>query len=161
MDNPGPDTHERFMRLAMALGDRAAARGEVPVGCVVVRGGQVVGRGHNLRESTPDPTAHAEIVALRDAASTLGTWRLDDCTLYVTLEPCPMCAGALVLSRIRACVYGCADPKAGFLGSLHDLSADRRLNHRFEVRSGVLADACAEQLRAFFRKLRRRDGRVV
>ena len=154
------EQHQRFMRQAMNLADHAASLGEVPVGCVVVRDGEIVGRGHNLRESNQDPTAHAEILALRDAAATLGSWRLVGCTLYVTLEPCPMCAGALVLSRIAHCVYGCSDPKAGFLGTLEDLSQDSRLNHRFGVTPGVLGPECSEQLKAFFRRLRR-DGRVV
>ncbi len=144
------------MRVAMDLADKAAAQGEVPVGAIVVRDDQIVGRGHNLRETDQDPTAHAEVLALREAARTLGSWRLDDCVLYVTLEPCPMCAGALVLARIGGCVYGCTDPKAGFLGSLADLSQDSRLNHCYPVTPGVLASDCSEQLRAFFRSLRKR-----
>ena len=149
--------HERFMRDALALADQAASMDEVPVGAVVVLDGTIIGRGHNLRETHQDPTAHAEVLALRDAAAALGTWRLEDCTLYVTLEPCAMCGGALVLSRIGRCVYGTTDPKAGYLGSLADLSSDTRLNHRFEVISGILADECSQQLKAFFRRLRSRS----
>ena len=121
------------------------------MGCVVLdRTGAVIGRGHNAREAYGDPTAHAEIIALRDAAATVGQWRLTGCTLVVTLEPCAMCAGAIVLSRVDRLVYGAIDPKAGAVGSLWDLVRDRRLNHRPEVISGVLAEECAELLRAFF-----------
>jgi len=121
------------------------------VGCVVLdRTGAVIGRGHNAREAYGDPTAHAEIIALRDAAATVGQWRLTGCTLVVTLEPCAMCAGAIVLSRVDRLVYGAIDPKAGAVGSLWDLVRDRRLNHRPEVVGGVLAEECAELLRAFF-----------
>jgi len=125
--------------------------GDVPVGCVVLdRAGAVIGRGHNAREASGDPIAHAEIVALRDAAATLGEWRLTGCTLVVTLEPCAMCAGAIVLARLDRLVYGAIDPKAGAVGSLWDLVRDRRLNHRPEVISGVLAAECAELLTGFF-----------
>ena len=121
------------------------------MGCVVLdRTGAVIGRGHNAREAYGDPTAHAEIIALRDAAATVGQWRLTGCTLVVTLEPCAMCAGAIVLSRVDRLVYGAIDPKAGAVGSLWDLVRDRRLNHRPEVVGGVLAEECAELLRAFF-----------
>ncbi len=124
---------------------------DVPVGAVVVdAGGAVVGRGHNAREATGDPTAHAEVVALRDAAGRLGSWRLTGCTLVVTLEPCTMCAGALVLARIDRLIYGAADPKAGAVGSLWDVVRDRRLNHRPEVEGGVLGAECAQLLRDFF-----------
>jgi tRNA(adenine34) deaminase len=151
MDDPG---HERFMREALALADAAAREGEVPVGAVVVRDGAIVARGWNLREATHDPTAHAELLAIREAARAMGTWRLDGCTIYVTLEPCAMCAGAMVLARIEACVYGCRDPKGGFLGTLADLSAFPGLNHAFRVTPGVLESECSERLRAFFRDLR-------
>ncbi len=114
----------------------------------------MVGRGWNLRESEQDPTAHAEVIAIRDAARNLGSWRLEGCSLYVTLEPCPMCAGALVLSRVQTCIFGCPDPKGGFLGSLGDLSDWPGLNHRFQVVAGVLADESSERLREFFRQLR-------
>lgn len=147
------------MRLALSLAERAASLGEVPVGAVVVKGDQVVATGFNLRESQHDPTAHAELYAIREAASALGSWRLDGCRVYVTLEPCPMCAGAMVLARIDACIYGCTDPKGGFLGTLADLSRWPGLNHRFEVVPGVLASECSEQLQAFFRDLRARKKR--
>ncbi|GGC07132.1 tRNA-specific adenosine deaminase [Cellulomonas carbonis] len=141
----------RLMREAIAEGRLALATEDVPVGAVVVGpGGAVVGRGHNAREATADPTAHAEVLALRDAARALGRWRLDDCTLVVTLEPCAMCAGAIVLARIPRLVLGAWDPKAGATGSVHDLVRDRRLNHRVEVVGGVLEDECATLLTDFF-----------
>lgn len=144
-----------WMREALGEADAAAAKGEVPVGCVLVDdAGVVVARGHNLRETLADPTAHAETVALREAARARGSWRLDDVTAYVTLEPCPMCAGALVNARIKRVVYGCDDPKAGAVKSLFSIGRDERLNHRFEVEAGVLADECAERLRRFFAALR-------
>jgi tRNA(adenine34) deaminase len=143
------------MLVALDLAAIAASLGEVPVGAVVTKGGVILARAHNLRETHHDPTAHAELVAIRQAAAALGTWRLDGCTVWVTLEPCAMCAGAMVSARVARCVFGCADPKGGFLGSLGDLSAHPVLNHRFEVTSGVHADACAEVLRSFFRARRR------
>ena len=142
------------MRLALQLAEEAAQRGEVPVGAVVVRDDQVIGAGRNVREHTQDPTGHAEILALREASAHLGSWRLEGCTLYVTLEPCPMCAGALVNSRIDTVVYGCGDPKAGFVGTLADLSAFPGLNHSYQVVPGVLAEDCADRLTSFFRALR-------
>ena len=148
--------HERNMRLALEAARKAASEGEVPVGAVVVKDGRVIATGRNLREASHDPTAHAELLAIRDAAQALGTWRLDGCTVFVTLEPCPMCAGAMVLARIDACVFGCRDPKGGFLGTLGDLSAHPGLNHRYAVVSGVLEGECAEVLKEFFRDLRRR-----
>ena len=139
------------MRLALDEAERALATGDVPVGAVVVSAaGEVIGRGHNAREATGDPTAHAELLALRQAAGQLHDWRLTGCTLVVTLEPCTMCAGALVLARVGRAVYGAPDPKAGAVGSLWDVVRDRRLNHRPEVVSGVLADECAALLRRFF-----------
>ena len=144
--------YDEWMRLALDEARRALATDDVPVGAVVVDpDGAVVGRGHNGREAHADPTAHAELVALRDAAGRLGRWRLDGCTLVVTLEPCTMCAGAVVLSRLSQLVYGAADEKAGAVGSLWDVVRDRRLNHRPEVVAGVLAEEAAEELRAFFR----------
>ena len=144
-----------FMREALGLADVAASQGEVPVGCVLVdESGTIVGRGHNLRETLADPTAHAETVALREAARARGRWRLDDVTAFVTLEPCPMCAGAFVNARIRRVVYGCDDPKAGAVRTLFSIGRDERLNHRFELESGVLADQCAERLHTFFAALR-------
>ncbi len=138
------------MRLALAEARLAPDTGDVPVGAVVVRDDVVVGTGRNAREETGDPTAHAEVLALRAAARTLGRWRLDDCTLVVTLEPCAMCAGALVLARVPRLVLGAWDEKAGATGSVHDLVRDRRLNHRVEVVGGVLADECSGLLREFF-----------
>ena len=148
--------HEQWMREAIAEARKATAADEVPIGCVIVHEptGEIVGRGHNLRESNSDPTAHAELIALRDAAGRLGHWRLLDCTLVVTLEPCPMCAGAIVNARVPRLVYGCDDPKAGAVRSLFTLCEDARLNHRVHVIPGVLADECAELLRDFFRAQR-------
>jgi tRNA(adenine34) deaminase len=143
-----------FMGEALAEAARAAALGEVPVGAVVVAAGRVVGRGHNRREVDADPLAHAELAAIREAARSLGGWRLLGTTLYVTLEPCAMCAGAIVQSRVERLVYGAADPKAGFCGSLGDLVRDPRLNHRVEVLSGVRAEECGALLRDFFAGLR-------
>ena len=142
------------MRAALRDAREAAADDEVPVGCVVVHDGLVIGRGHNQTETLQDATAHAEIIAIGAASAALGSWRLIDCTMYVTLEPCAMCAGALVLSRIDRLVFGAPDPKAGFVGSLGDLARDPRLNHALEVTEGVLAVDCAEVLRAFFRERR-------
>ncbi len=142
------------MREALALARQAAERGEVPVGAVALHEGRVVGRGANAREAAHDPTAHAELQAIPEAARSLGRWRLTGVTLVVTLEPCAMCAGAMVLARIDRLVYGAPDPKAGAVGSLLDLSADPRLNHRFPVERGVLAEECGEVLRAFFRARR-------
>lgn len=147
------------MGHALALAEAAAARGDVPVGAVVVRDGRVVGVGHNRREIEADPTGHAEIVALRDACHSAGRWRVDGATLYVTLEPCPMCAGAIVNARVARLVYGADDPKAGAVRSLYEICSDPRLNHRVEVRAGVLAEPAAALLRDFFRRARaRRKG---
>ena len=147
---------EEAMREALALARDAAGKGEVPVGAVALFEGRIVGRGANARESANDPTAHAELLAVQEAARTLGRWRLTGVTLYVTLEPCAMCAGAMVLARIERLVYAASDPKAGAVGSLLDLSADARLNHRFAVDRGLLAEEAGELLRAFFRS--RRSG---
>ena len=149
---------EKFMREALAEARAAAAVGEVPIGAVVVRAGEIVARAHNRRELDQDPSAHAEFAALCAAARTLGRWRLSDCTVYVTLEPCCMCAGLMVNARVGRCVYGAADAKAGALGSLYDLNADSRLNHRFNVTAGVLADECREVLSSYFAGLRGADG---
>lgn len=138
---------------------RAAAIGEVPVGAVVVKDGECIARAHNRRLLDADPSAHAELVAMRRAARLLGDFRLEGCTVYVTLEPCPMCAGAMVLARITRCVFGCRDPKGGFLGSLADLSGFSGLNHSFEVLEGVAGEECSEELRRFFRELRRARSR--
>src|SRR5215470_11694471 len=143
-------TDEECMQLALAEAEEAGRVGDVPGGAVVVdRAGRLLGRGHNRREMQQDPTAHAEILALRQAAANTGSWRLSEATLFVTLEPCPMCAGALVNARIERVVYGCDDPKAGALRSLYALGTDTRLNHRFEVVPGVLAAECAALLSAF------------
>ncbi len=144
--------YDEWMRLALDESRHALATDDVPVGAIVVDAdGAVVGRGHNGREARADPTAHAELVALREASAGLGRWRLDGCTLVVTLEPCTMCAGAVVLSRVARLVFGAVDEKAGAVGSLWDVVRDRRLNHRPEVVPGVLADEAAEVLREFFR----------
>jgi tRNA(adenine34) deaminase len=145
---------ERFMRLALDEARVAADVGDVPVGAVVVRGDEVLARAGNARERDRDPTAHAEIQALRQAAAALSSWHLEGCAIYVTLEPCAMCAGALVLARIDRLVFGAPDPKAGFAGSLGDLVRDPRLNHVVEVTGGVLEEQCGEVLRAFFRDRR-------
>lgn len=149
---------EKFMREALAEARAAAAVGEVPIGAVVVRAGEIVARAHNRRELDQDPSAHAEFAALCAAAQALGRWRLSDCTVYVTLEPCCMCAGLMVNARVGRCVYGATDAKAGALGSLYDLNADSRLNHRFKVTAGVLADECRELLSSYFSGLRDTDG---
>jgi len=138
------------MRLAVEEAQRALAHDDVPVGAVVVVAGEVVGRGHNERELRQDPTAHAEVIALREAAARLGTWRILDSALYVTLEPCAMCAGAIVLGRVPRVVYGTPDPKAGAAGSVLDVLAEPRFNHRPRVEGGVLRDACAALLVDFF-----------
>jgi tRNA(adenine34) deaminase len=145
---------ERFMRQALAESERAAESKDVPIGCVVVRDGRVIGRGFNQRELLQDPTAHAEIIAITAAAAEVGSWRLLRCTLYVTLEPCPMCAGAIVLARIPRLVFGARDPKAGACGSLMNLVRDPRLNHEADVLDGILAEECGERIRAFFQGLR-------
>jgi tRNA(adenine34) deaminase len=143
--------YDEPMRAALEEAAQAVETADVPVGAVVLeRDGLIIGRGRNAREGLGDPTAHAEILALREAASARGEWRLEGCTMVVTLEPCAMCAGALVLARVARLVYGAIDPKAGAVGSLWDLVRDRRLNHRLEVVGGVLADECGELLREFF-----------
>ncbi len=151
-----PMSDAAWMLEALAEARRAAELGEVPVGAVVVRDGAVIGRGHNRRERDGDPLAHAELIALAEAAAATEGWRLVDTTLFVTLEPCAMCAGALLNSRVTRLVYGAPDPKAGYCGSLGDLVRDPRLNHRLEVVTGILADECGELLRSFFAGLRGR-----
>lgn len=147
---------DSYMRQAIDLARQAESIGEVPIGCIVVHDptGRVIGRGYNRRQIDRDPTAHAEILALREAGQSLGHWRLIDCTLYVTLEPCPMCAGAIVNARVPRLVYGCDDPKAGAVRTLFQLCEDQRLNHRVEVIAGVLAEECGELLTRFFRAQR-------
>jgi tRNA(adenine34) deaminase len=150
---PGHDIdteHEALMRLALAEARNALSHGDVPVGAVVVCNGDVIAQRHNERELTNDPTAHAEVLALRDAATALGRWRLDDCTLIVTLEPCVMCAGALLNSRIDTLVFGAADPKGGATSTLYNVSCDPRLSHNFKVVHGVLAHESTELLQQFF-----------
>jgi tRNA(adenine34) deaminase len=148
---PGGSSHDRWMRLALEEAQAAAAEDEVPVGAVIVAGGRVVASGHNQREQLNDPTAHAEMIALTQAAANLGSWRLEGCTLYVTLEPCPMCAGAILQARVPFVVWGAADPKAGAVVSLYRLFEDARLNHRVEHVGGVLAGDCGRILSDFFR----------
>lgn len=143
------------MRAALDQARLASEHGDVPVGAVVVRGGEIIAARHNERELTGDPTAHAELLAVRDAAAVIGHWRLDDCTVVVTLEPCPMCAGALVNARVGRLVFGATDPKAGATGSLMNLVADPRLNHRMPVESGIDADECGALLKEFFAARRR------
>lgn len=150
-------TDEHFMREALSEGAKAFGLGEVPIGSVVVYENEIVGRGFNLRERDSDPTAHAEILAIKEAAAALGSWRLTGCTLYATIEPCPMCAGALVLARINRVVYGSPDPKAGAVDSLYDIVRDPRLNHRLEVSSGILNEECAGLMQDFFRRLRAKE----
>jgi len=142
------------MRAALREAEEAARRDEVPVGAVVVHGAKIIGRGHNQREMLKDPTAHAEMIAITQAAAALEGWRLEETTLYVTLEPCLMCAGAIVNARIPRVVFGAADPKAGACGSLYQVGLDPRLNHRFETTPGVLAAECAALLQEFFAKKR-------
>ena len=150
--------HESFMRSALDLADQAAREEEVPVGAVIVQDGRVVGEGYNRREQLNDPTAHAEMLAITQAASTLESWRLEGCTLYVTLEPCPMCAGAIVQARVPTVVYGTDDAKAGACRSLYEITTDPRLNHRCEVIGGVLQAECRGVLQTFFRA-RRAEGK--
>jgi tRNA(adenine34) deaminase len=147
---------EHYMRLALDEAGAAARAGDVPVGAIIVdSAGNVIGRGRNRREVDRDPTGHAEVVALREAASHVGSWRLDGTALFVTLEPCPMCAGACVNGRVTRVVYGCDDPKAGAVRTLYAIGSDARLNHRFEVKSGVLAAECGRILSEFFAQLRK------
>lgn len=150
--------HEYWMEEAIREAKNAEHIGEVPIGAIVVHGDEIVGRGHNLRETSHDGTAHAEIIAIREASHTIGAWRLLHCRLYVTLEPCPMCAGAIVQCRVPTVVYGAPDPKAGCAGTLMNLLQEPRFNHRTEVISGVLQDDCASLLTQFFRKLRNKKG---
>ena len=155
-----PAEHERWMREALREAERAVAEGEVPVGAVVVRGGRIIGRGRNARETAGDPTAHAEVLALREAATAAGSWRIEEATLYVTLEPCAMCAGAIVLARVARVVYGADDPKAGACGSVLDVTGCEKLNHRPEVLAGVLGEECGRILSDFF-AARRKEGGIA
>jgi Cytosine/adenosine deaminases len=146
--------HQRYMQMALVEAVAAFEQSEVPVGAVIVHRNTVIAAAHNQREQLQDPTAHAEMIAITQAAESLGSWRLEDCTLYVTLEPCPMCAGAIVQARIPFVVFGATDPKTGAVTSLFELLNDPRLNHRCEVKGNILADSCSELLREFFRQQR-------
>ena len=159
METNSVSDQEKFMRAALLEARRAALAGDVPVGAVVVKDGKIIARGRNRREERGDPTAHAEIEALRKAAGKLGGWYLHDCTLYATLEPCPMCAGAAMQARLEAVVFGAWDPKAGCCGSLMNLLGDMRFAHRLAMRGGLLAEECAEVLKAFFQQ--RRDAGFI
>ena len=149
---------EEWMRAAIAEAKLAEDKGEVPVGAVIVHEGDIIGRGHNLRELSQDPTTHAEMIAIRQAAEALGSWRLIDTALYVTLEPCPMCAGALVNARVPRVVWGCNDPKAGATETLYTIGSDPRLNHRFECVPGVLSEECSALLTGFFAAIRAKNS---
>jgi tRNA(adenine34) deaminase len=152
MDN---GRHDRdFMRIALAEAEAGRTLGEVPIGAVIVRDGSIIGRGHNLRETSNDPTTHAEMVAIRQAAERIGHWRLLETTLYVTLEPCVMCMGAIILARIPRLVYACRDPRAGAVGSIYDFPQDDRFNHKVSVTEGVLGEECSALLSGFFQELR-------
>ncbi|MGY8769359.1 MAG: tRNA adenosine(34) deaminase TadA [Pirellulales bacterium] len=153
-----PPLHQIYMEEAIRQAEIAATDGEVPVGAVIVHQGQIVGAAYNQREMLKDPTAHAEMIAITQAAESLKSWRLADCTLYVTLEPCPMCAGAIVLARIPRVVYGAVDPKGGAVESVYQMLQDDRLNHKSEVVSGVSADRCGRLLTQFF-QARRAEGK--
>jgi len=148
------------MRMAVEAAKIAEENGDVPIGAVIVKDGKIIARAYNQREQLQDPTAHAEIIALTQAASAVENWHLNGCTIYVTLEPCPMCAGALVLARMDRLVYGCDDPKTGAVKSLYNIVTDDRLNHRLEVTSGVLADECSKQLQNFFAKRRVENNKL-
>ena len=148
---------DKYMKEALAEAEKAAAMGEIPVGAVIVKDGAIIARGHNRTETDKDPTAHAEMIAIRRAAEVLGGWRLPGCTLVVTLEPCSMCAGAIVWARIEKLVIGTMDPKAGACGSVFNIVQDPRLNHRVEVETGCMQDACAGLMKKFFRDLRERN----
>ena len=156
-NNPPPSrSHEQWMSYAIAEAVKAESKAEVPIGAVIVREGRIIARGHNQRETSQDPTGHAELIAIRKAARKLGSWRLLDTVLYVTLEPCAMCMGAIILARIPTVVFGCFDPKGGAAGSLFDLSNDARLNHRVELIPRVLESKCSALLSTFFTELRSR-----
>ncbi|MDX1967766.1 MAG: tRNA adenosine(34) deaminase TadA [Planctomycetaceae bacterium] len=154
LDDFSQQPHDRWMRMALDLARQAFEEQEVPVGAVIVHNEQVIGTGYNQREQLRDPTAHAEMIAITQAAESLGSWRLLDCTLYCTLEPCPMCAGAIVQARLPVVVYGATDPKAGACHSLYQITEDARLNHRATVISGVLLQDCKEILQEFFARQR-------
>jgi tRNA(adenine34) deaminase len=149
---------KQFMRTAIDAAEIAEENGDVPIGAVIVYENRIIARAYNQREQLADPTAHAEIIALTQAAASFENWRLHGCTIYVTLEPCPMCAGALVLARLDRLVFGCEDPKTGACGSLYNIVEDERLNHRLSVTSGVLVTECREQLQSFFKQKRTQEN---
>lgn len=149
---------EKYMVIAMEEAEKARAMGEVPIGAIIVHEDKVIGRGHNIRETTQQTLSHAELLAIQEANEVIGSWRLEDCTLYVTLEPCAMCAGAIVQSRIKRVVYGATDPKAGCAGTLMNLLTEERFNHQVEVITGVLQMECSDMLRDFFKMLRKRES---
>ena len=159
-ESKDPTSDAGFMLKALGEAKRAGREEEIPVGALVVRSGAVIAAGRNQRETLQDPTAHAEMLVLREAARALNSWRLDECTLYVTLEPCIMCVGAILQARIARLVFGCLDPKAGAVASLYQMCNDARLNHRVEVSSGMLQGECSEILAAFFADLRLRKKRA-
>lgn len=146
--------HEAYMRIALAEAQMAYDKREVPVGAVIVHAGEIIGRGHNLRETTQNPTTHAEMIAIEQASARLKSFRLEECTMYITLEPCVMCSGAIVLSRVDSVVYGASDPKGGTAGSLMNLLEEPRFNHRVSVTRGILEEECSQMLKSFFRLLR-------
>ena len=154
----GMDADEKYMREALRQAKRAAALGEVPIGCVIVHEGKIIGRGYNRRNTDRSTLAHAEIIAVKRAARQIGDWRLEGCTIYITLEPCPMCAGAIVQARIPRCVIGCMNPKAGCAGSVTNLLEMQGFNHQVDVTRGVLEEECSTMLKEFFRELRIRDA---
>ncbi len=147
---------EYFMRVAIEEAKKGEAIGEVPIGCVIVKDGEIIARGHNLKEIEQNPILHAEMVAIQRASEKLGSWRLEGTAMYVTLEPCPMCAGGIIMARIERVVYGASDPRGGCAGTLMNLLQDERFNHRCEVESGILAEECGQMLVDFFKKLRER-----
>lgn len=150
------DRFNHFMGVALEEAEKAALLGEVPIGAVVVKDDTIIGRGHNRRETDKDPTAHAEIIAIREASKYLGGWRLTGCDIYVTIEPCPMCAGAMVMARLARLVYGSSDYKAGAVESLYTIPTDSRLNHRMEVHGGVRTEECSAVISNFFKELRKK-----
>lgn len=150
------EIHQKYMRVAIKEARQAQLLGEVPIGAVVVHDGQIIGRGHNMREKFQDVTYHAEMLAIMEACTTLGSWRLEDCDLYVTLEPCIMCSGTIVNARIKNVYYGAKDPKAGAVDSLYHLLNDQRLNHQVHVESGILGAECGQMLKDFFRAIRKK-----
>ena len=154
------DTDVKYMRQAVSQAKKAYALNEVPIGCVIVHDGKVIGRGYNRRNTDKSTLAHAEITAIRKAARKIGDWRLEECTIYVTLEPCPMCAGAIVQARIPRCVIGCMNPKAGCAGSVTNLLEMDGFNHKVAVTRGVLEEECSTMLKSFFKELRKRDAEI-